>query len=62
MLFRLYKAFYSTYRKILNRRKSRAGKSLEHHLSTIFHASDLKFEEQVVTEGNKKPDFIFPME
>jgi type II restriction enzyme len=46
--------------KILNRRKSRAGKSLEHHLSTIFHASDLKFEEQVVTEGNKKPDFIFP--
>lgn len=45
---------------ILNRRKSRAGKSLEHHLAEIFTASDLRFEEQVVTENNKKPDFIFP--
>lgn len=45
---------------ILNRRKSRAGKSLEHHLANIFNAAELKFEEQVVTENNKKPDFIFP--
>ena len=45
---------------ILNRRKSRAGKSLEHHLAEIFTASNLKFEEQVITENNKKPDFIFP--
>lgn len=45
---------------ILNRRKSRAGKSLEHHLATIFSASRLEFEEQVVTEDNKKPDFLFP--
>lgn len=45
---------------ILNRRKSRAGKSLEHHLAEIFIASHLKFEEQVITENNKKPDFIFP--
>lgn len=45
---------------ILNRRKSRAGKSLEHHLATMFTASRLVFEEQVVTEENKKPDFIFP--
>ena len=45
---------------ILNRRKSRAGKSLEHHLAEIFAASHLRFEEQVVTENNKKPDFIFP--
>ncbi|MBR5062434.1 MAG: restriction endonuclease [Prevotella sp.] len=45
---------------ILNRRKSRAGKSLEHHLAEIFVASDLKFEEQVITENRKKPDFIFP--
>ena len=45
---------------ILNRRKSRAGKSLEHHLAEIFTASHLKFEEQVITENNKKPDFIFP--
>ena len=46
--------------KILNRRKSRAGKSLEHHLSAIFSAEDLVFEEQAVTEDNKKPDFLFP--
>lgn len=46
--------------KILNRRKSRAGKSLEHHLSAIFTAQKLLFEEQVVTENNKKPDFLFP--
>lgn len=45
---------------ILNRRKSRAGKSLEHHLSEIFNRFSLKYETQVVTEGNKKPDFIFP--
>ena len=45
---------------ILNRRKSRAGKSLEHHLATIFSAAQLEYEEQVVTEDNKKPDFIFP--
>jgi hypothetical protein len=45
---------------ILNRRKSRAGKSLEHHLAKIFTISKLKFEAQVVTEENKRPDFIFP--
>jgi len=45
---------------ILNRRKSRAGKSLEHHLAVVFSKAGLKFEEQVITEDNKKPDFIFP--
>lgn len=45
---------------ILNRRKSRAGKSLEHHLATLFTAARLEYEEQVVTEDNKKPDFLFP--
>ena len=45
---------------LLNRRKSRAGKSLEHHLARIFTCADLRFEAQVVTEDNKKPDFIFP--
>ena len=45
---------------ILNRRKSRAGKSLEHHLATIFTAAKLEFEEQAITEDNKKPDFLFP--
>ena len=45
---------------ILNRRKSRAGKSLEHHLSEVFTSFDLRFNTQVVTEFNKRPDFLFP--
>lgn len=45
---------------ILNRRKSRAGKSLEHHLEEIFRISELTFQTQVTTENNKKPDFLFP--
>lgn len=44
-----------------NRRKSRAGKSLELHLEQLFNEYGLKtFETQAVTEGNKKPDFLFP--
>jgi type II restriction enzyme len=45
---------------VLNRRKSRAGKSLEHHLSAIFDGNEIAYAAQAVTEGNKKPDFIFP--
>lgn len=45
---------------ILNRRKSRAGKSLEHHLAEVFNKFSLRYQTQVVTEENKKPDFIFP--
>lgn len=45
---------------VLNRRKSRAGKSLEHHLGAIFAGNCIAFEGQVVTEGNKRPDFVFP--
>lgn len=45
---------------VLNRRKSRAGKSLEHHLSAIFDGNALEYTAQATTEGNKKPDFIFP--
>ena len=46
--------------QVLNRRKSRAGKSLEHHLGAIFDANQIRYTAQGVTEGNKKPDFIFP--
>lgn len=45
---------------VLNRRKSRAGKSLEHHLAAIFDGNKVAYSSQVTTEGNKKPDFIFP--
>jgi len=54
--------FIKSANTILNRRKSRAGRSLEHHLSNVFTVFDLKFSGQAKTEGNKKPDFIFPSE
>jgi len=46
--------------QVLNRRKSRAGKSLEHHLSAIFDGNSIRYTAQAVTEGNKRPDFLFP--
>ena len=52
--------FVSVANKVLNRRKSRAGKGLEHHLAAIFDGNNLLYSAQAVTEGNKKPDFIFP--
>lgn len=52
--------FVERANSVLNVRKARAGKSLEHHLSAIFTANRLSFEEQVVTENKKKPDFVFP--
>lgn len=53
-------AFVSTGLEIANRRKSRAGKSLEHHLAAIFDQYDILYTPQATTEGNRKPDFIFP--
>lgn len=54
------KAISDFANSFLNRRKSRVGKSLEHHLARVFSASQLRFVEQAVTEGNKRPDFLFP--
>lgn len=58
--FPTFESFVHAANEVLNRRKSRAGKSLEHHLANLFQKNDLIFETQVVTELNKKPDFIFP--
>ena len=52
--------FVKVANMVLNRRKSRAGKSLEHHLAAIFDGNAIQYSAQAVTEGNKKPDFIFP--
>lgn len=52
--------FIATANQVLNRRKSRAGKSLEHHLTAIFDGNNITYQSQAVTEGNKKPDFLFP--
>jgi hypothetical protein len=45
---------------IQNRRKSRAGFSLENHLEWIFSQKKLHFDRGAATEGKSKPDFLFP--
>ena len=52
--------FIDTANSVINRRKSRAGKSLEYHLEAIFQGNKLTYEPQVVTEEKKRPDFVFP--
>ncbi|MBF1004222.1 MAG: restriction endonuclease [Lachnospiraceae bacterium] len=54
--------FIALANQVLNRRKSRAGKSLEHHLTAIFDENKIRYTAQAITEGNKKPDFLFPSE
>ncbi len=58
--FRTVDEFVKVANIVLNRRKSRAGKCLEHHLAAIFDGNGLEYSAQAITEGNKKPDFIFP--
>jgi len=45
---------------VLNRRKSRAGKSLEHHLRYLFQQAHLSTTYNGETEHGNKPDFVFP--
>lgn len=45
---------------VQNRRKSRAGLSLENHLETMFESLDIKCSRTPVTENKSKPDFLFP--
>lgn len=54
--------FITTANAVLNRRKSRAGKSLEHHLAALFDINHVMYAAQGITEGKKRPDFIFPSE
>lgn len=52
--------FISFSLSVHNRRKSRAGYSLENHLVQIFKDNDLFFERGATTENRSKPDFLFP--
>lgn len=52
--------FISFSLSVQNRRKSRAGHSLEHHVEALFKARKLTFQRQAPTEGKSKPDFLFP--
>ena len=45
---------------VQNRRKSRMGHSLEHHLAAVFRAFGIRHARGVITEHRHKPDFLFP--
>jgi EcoRII C terminal len=52
--------FLKLTKSIGNKRMSRMGYSLEHHLSAVFTASNIRFDRGSTTERTSKPDFIFP--
>lgn len=45
---------------VQNRRKSRAGLSLENHICALLDANGIVYSHTPVTENRSKPDFIFP--
>lgn len=58
--FRDVDDFVSFSLSVQNRRKSRMGHALEHHLSEVFDHNGVKYSRQKVTEKRNKPDFLFP--
>lgn len=52
--------FISFSLSVQNRRKSRVGHALENHLEAVFKANAIGYERGARTEGNAKPDFLFP--
>ena len=45
---------------VQNRRKSRAGHSLENHICALLDANGIAYSHTPVTENKSKPDFLFP--
>lgn len=45
---------------VQNRRKSRAGYALEHHLEEVFKIHEIYYSRVAETENSAKPDFLFP--
>lgn len=40
-------------------RKTRAGRSFEHHIARVLHDGRIRYEEQAIT-GGRRPDFVLP--
>ena len=53
-------SFISSALSVMNRRKSRVGFTLEHHLETLFQECGIKYSRSAFTENRSKSDFIFP--
>ena len=58
--FETVEDFISYSLSVQNRRKSRAGSAFENHLQALFDELDIDCSRGRVTEGNRKPDFLFP--
>ena len=58
--FNSIESFIARAQTILQRRKSRSGRSLELQLKTIFSEENIPYNSQPTTESGKKPDFLFP--
>ena len=58
--FRTVEEFLGIAQTVANRRKSRAGRSLELHLEQVFREEGVAYEAGATTEGNRRPDFVFP--
>ncbi len=52
--------FLTFSKSVHNRRRARAGLAFENHLRTIFERNGLRHSFNKRTEGNSKPDFLFP--
>jgi hypothetical protein len=58
--FRDVARFVDVAKSVLNRRKSRAGTSLQNHVHRILRDHALPVEPQATTEGKERPDFLLP--
>lgn len=58
--FATVEEFLGIAQTVTNRRKSRAGRSLELHLAQVFNEEGVAYEAGATTEGNRRPDFLFP--
>lgn len=52
--------FISYSLSVLNRRKSRAGAALEHHIEFLFQERGVRCAKNFVLENGMRPDFVFP--
>jgi hypothetical protein len=53
-------AFVDFSLSVQNRRKSRVGYALEHHVQAILDANGIRYARAPVTERTSRPDFLFP--
>ena len=58
--FREVSHFIDVAKTVLNRRKSRAGTSLQNHVHRILLYYGISAEPQAKTEGKERPDFLLP--